>query len=209
MMALAASACRETPVEPGKESTSYRIEGTVTDRYGNAAIGVQVFLYYDYAYVDRNPPPSRSCTVDDSTKPVTVGVFDQHNALRRTLFQGLPPASTFAVAWDHCDSAGVPMPSGVYTVQYLVNGATRASYPVVVDGGQVAVTNGSGKFVVPEENLPVGFYPAPLFTSDSSYFYGNYQITSRVYLAFVTPQDNFSRAVDLLKGQVNVLDVTI
>ncbi len=203
------SGCRDNPVEPVPPVATYRVEGTLSDHYGHAIDGAAVYVNYDYSLVDEGPPPQTSCTVTDTTHAVSVNVYNPADVLCRKLFSGPPPSATFQVLWDHTDSSGVVMPSGVYQVRYESGGVTLASYPVVVDGGQVTTTDLQGRFVIPAANLPIGYYPAALYSSDSSYYFGNYSVSAHVYLTFQTSAQSKTIAVNLVQGEAAVLTVLL
>ncbi len=201
--------CRDNPVEPIPPTATYRVEGTLSDHFGHAIDGAAVFVNYDYSLVDEGPAPETSCTVADSTHIVAVNVYDSGNVLRRKIFSGPAPVGTFRVLWDHADSSGVLMPSGVYSVRYESGGAMLASYPVVVEGGQVSVTDSSGRFSIPAANLPIGYYPAALYSADSAFYFGNYSIASRVYVTVETSAQSKTVAVNLVQGETAVLTVLL
>jgi hypothetical protein len=175
---------RELPYQasPEKPIVGYQIEGYIADRLGVPLKGVRVALWYDFEFVDTLRPPSPSFFVDDSTKIVRVQVFDRSRRVKAVLFEGRSPIGLVEPEWNKRDAFGIPVPSGVYTVDFSLNGVSRASYTVVVDRAVTAVTDSLGHYVIPDENLPVGFYPVPRYSSSDSQFYGNYRITPLVVL---------------------------
>jgi hypothetical protein len=86
------------------------------------------------------------------------------------------------VEWDKKDAFGRLVPSGIYTVEFNLNGVHKASNTVIVDGAVTAVTDSLGHYIIPDQNLPIGFYPVPRYSSYDSEFMGNYSITSLVSL---------------------------
>jgi hypothetical protein len=201
---------REVPFEPTPDQpiNGYQLEGYVTDRLGTPVRGLRIALWYDYGYIDSNDPPPRQFTVSDSTMNLIVSVRDAGGNVRRILFEGHTSVGAHSYSWDQKDSFGDEIPSGVYTVDFSVNGVSKYSYTVIVDGAVSAVTDSLGHYVIPNDLLPVGFYPAPLYGSDDSTFVGNYQITSYVTLEFYLG-GHPSAGVSLTQDQVTRFDYNI
>ena len=189
--------------------SGYRIEGRATDRIGNPVRNVDVRVFYDYEYMDYNAPPTKEYDVPGSTPTVTVVVRNRAGQLIRTLFSGNPPAGPFVIDWDKKDVNGNDVPSSTYSVHYDVNNVSQKSYTVTVDGTIVTRTDTLGRYTVPGDNLPVGYYPVPIFSSSGSTFFGNHRITSLVRLSFVTPSRSRTVSVTLLKDRVTLVDVII
>jgi hypothetical protein len=175
---------RELPFQPSPEQAivGYQIEGYVTDHLGVPLKGVRVGLWYDYEFVDTLQPPSTTFLVDDPSKNVEVRVLDRGQKLIAILIEGRTPLGPLNVVWDKKDAFGRLVPSGVYTVEFNLNGVHKASYTVIVDGAVTAVTDSLGYYSIPDVNLPIGFYPVPLYSSDDSQFIGNYSITPSITL---------------------------
>jgi len=205
---LLMEAC-EREIPPAAEpvtTTGYQIQGFVLDRLGNPVRGLPIALYYDYELVDTGPPPSKIFRASDPSAIVRVTVFDSGNRPLLTLFQGRPPEEgDLEIDWDKKDAFGNPVPSGAYTVEYIVGGQTKMSYPVVVSGNVVATTDTSGHYIIPDQYLPVDFYPVPLYSADSSRYLGNYQITPYMVLEFRLQPSRYA-SVLLTKDQITYLD---
>jgi hypothetical protein len=199
---------RELPYQAPPETpiTGYRIEGYVTDRLGIPLKGVRVAAWYDYDFVDTVRPPSTSFLVDDSTKRVLIRVLDHNSIVRAVLFDGRSATGLLKVEWNKRDAFGYAVPSGVYTVDFSMNGVSRASYPIVVDGAVTTATDSLGHYVIPDENLPIGFYPVPRYSSYDSHFIGNYRITNLIALElYLDPHRGISLSVT--KDQVTRRDI--
>ncbi|MBI3585748.1 MAG: hypothetical protein HY088_01300 [Ignavibacteriales bacterium] len=210
-MIVVVSGCeREIPLALSSEPeiSGYRIEGTLTDRLGNPYRDIPVQLFYDYGSVDSNDPPSKEFQVNDPVKIILVGVYDRKEHLKRILFNGRAERGPFVIVWDQKESNGVPAPSGVYTVRYIVDEQTKKSYPVTVSGNVTARTDSLGKFLIPDDNLPIDFYPVPLYNSDSSVYYGNHRIIPYVVLQFALAENN-SRSIYLHieKNHITRIDI--
>lgn len=210
-MAVVVSGCeREIPIASigDPEISGYRIEGTLTDRLGNPYSGIPVQLFYDYEFVDGNDPPSKAFDVTEPSKIISVGVYDRNDHLKRFLFIGRAERGSFVVLWDQKESNGVLAASGVYTVRYIVDDQVKKSYPVTVSGSITARTDSLGKFTIPDDNLPIDFYPVPLYNSDNSVYYGNHRIIPYVVLQFALAENN-NRSVYLRveKNRVTHIDV--
>lgn len=175
---------RELPFQASAEkpTVGYQIEGFVIDHLGVPLKGVRVAVWYDYEFVDTLQPPSSTFFVNDSTKNILVRVLDRTNKVRATLLEGRFRVGPVNVNWDKRDALGKPVPSGVYTVDFSVNGVSRSSYTIVVDGAITAVTDSVGHYAIPDENLPVGYYPVPLYSPYDSRFIGNHSIASSISL---------------------------
>jgi hypothetical protein len=194
------------PVAEPAATAGYQIEGFVLDALGNPVRGLPIAIYYDFELVDKNPPPSKVYQPSDPAAIVRVTVFDLLNRPLVTLFQGRPPEDGYLeIDWDQEDAFGNPVPSGAYTVQYIVGGQTKMSYPVVVSGNVVTTTDTSGHYIIPNQYLPVGFYPVPLYSADSSSFLGNYQITPYVVLEFRLQTSRYGYVI-LTQDQITRFD---
>jgi hypothetical protein len=144
-----------------KPIAGYQLEGYVTDRLGIPLKGVRVGLWFDYEYVDPTRQTIPPFYVDDSSKVARVQVLSRYKKIVAVLFVGKTNIGNLDTEWDKRDSRGGLVPSGVYTVDFSLNDVSRASYSVVIDGSVTAVTDSLGHYVIPDENLPVGFYPVP------------------------------------------------
>jgi len=197
------------PVAEPAETIGYQIEGFVLDRLGNPVRGLPVAVYYDYEQVDNGPPPSKVFKASDLTAIVRVTVFDSNDRPLVTLYQGRPNADgELEIDWDQQDAFGNPVPSGAYTVEYIVGGQTKMSYPVVVSGNVVATTDTTGRYIIPDQYLPVDFYPVPLYSADSSSYLGNYRITPYVVLEFRLQPSRYGYVI-LTKDQITRLDLKL
>lgn len=205
---LSALACeRDTGIVSSEVISGYRIDGRVVDRIGNPVKNVDVKVFYNYEYVDYNSPPSKEYDVPDPSPTVTVVVRNRNGQNIRTLYSGNPPPGPFLVEWDKKDADSVDAPSGVYSVHYLVNNTTQKSYDIAVEGTLVARSDSLGKYVIPNDNLPVGFYPVPLYNADKTLFYGNHRISSSILLLFSTSARYREVYITVVKDRVTVLDV--
>ena len=186
----------------------YQIEGYVTDKLGIPIKGLKIALWYDLDYIDSNTPPSRQFLVNDTTAIARVVVLDPQNKVRRVLFQGRAKLGFLDFEFDLRDSAGVLLPTGIYTISFSMGGVTKGSYSQVVNGAVTAVTDSLGHYVIPNELLPIGFYPAPIYAGDGVSFIGNYQISPYVYLEFYLPVHR-SALVTLAQDQITRFDYRI
>jgi hypothetical protein len=201
---------RELPYQPSPEQPifGYQIEGYVTDHLGVPLRGVRVGLWYDYELVDTLQPPSIVFVVDDPAKNVEVRVLDRSQKLIAILIEGPSPLGPLNVNWDKKDAFGRLVPSGVYTVEFTLNGVRRASYTVVVDGAVTAVTDSLGHYTIPNQNLPIGFYPVPRYSSYDSQFMGNYSVTSLITLELYLDIHR-GTSVSVTKDQITRYDFVI
>ena len=188
--------------------SGYRLEGYVTDKLGFPIKGLPIALWYDLEYVDSDPTPSRRFVVDDASRIARVVVFDRSNRIRRVVFQGKAPLGVLDYGWDLKDSLGVPVPTGIYRVDFSMDGVLRSSYTQVINGAVTVVTDSLGHYSIPNELLPVGFYPAPQFSSNGSTFLGNFQVSSYVILEFYLSLHR-SASVTLTQDQVTRFDYRI
>jgi hypothetical protein len=201
---------RELPYQPSPDQPTigYQIEGYVTDHLGVPLRGVRVGLWYDYEFVDTLRPPSSAFFVDDPTKNVEVRVLDRYQKLIAILIEGSYPLGLLNVEWDKKDAFGRLVPSGVYTVEFTLNGVRKTSYDVVVDGAVTAVTDSLGHYVIPNMNLPVGFYPVPRYDPYDSQFMGNYSITPLIDLELYLDIHR-ETSVSVTKDQITRYDFVI
>lgn len=184
---IVATGCeRELPFESSVSQpiVGYRVEGYVTDRLGVPVKNVRITLWYDFDPIDDNSPPSRILFVDDPNKSVALRVLDIRDRVIKVLYNGKAPVGELDYAWNKTDSTGKQVPSGVYKMEFRLGGVVRNTYTMIVNGAVSAVTDSLGHYVIPDDNLPVDFSPAPLYSSDGERFVGNYQITPYIVLDF-------------------------
>jgi hypothetical protein len=186
----------------------YQLEGYVTDRLGIPVKGLRIALWYGFDPLDNSTPPSRQFFVDDSNKIARVSVVDLNNRLKRVLYEGRARLGFLDYEWDLRDSLGRLLPTGVYMVKFSMNGISNGSYTVVINGAVTAVTDSLGHYSISNDFLPVGFYPAPRYTSDGTRFLGNYRITPFVVLEFYLTVHR-SVALTLIQDQVTRFDYRI
>jgi len=211
MTVMAAWGCeRELPFEASVDESisGYRVEGYVTDRLGVPMKNVRITLWYDFFSIGNTNPPSRSLVVDDASKPVLLRVLDIQDRVVKVLFSGQAPLGELEYVWNNTDSVGRLVPSGVYKTEFRLGGVVKNSFTVIVNGAVSAVTDSLGHYLIPNENLPVDFSPAPLYSSDGRRFLGNYQITPYILLDFTL---DFPRRVSLTlkKDEITRLDLRI
>ena len=188
--------------------SGYQVEGYVTDKLGIPIKGLKIALWYDLDYIDSDSVPSRKFLVDDTTKIARVVVLDQQHRLRRVLFQGRTELGLLDFGFDLRDSAGVLLPTGIYTISFSMGGVTKGSYTQVINGAVTALTDSLGHYSIPNEALPVGFYPAPVYGANGITFTGNFQVSSFIVLEFYLPAHR-SVSVSLTKDQITRFDYRI
>lgn len=193
---------------PDEPISGYRLEGYVTDRLGIPLKGIRIALWYEFDYIDKSPAPPREFFVDDSTKPVRVKVLDQSKRTIRILFDRRGWLGSLQIEWDKKDSLGKPVPTGIYTVDFTVADVSRGSYLIAVNGAVTTSTDSLGHYSIPNELLPVGFSPVPLYNEESMKFLGNYIVSSFVVLELYLDVHR-SAAITLTKNQVTRFDFRI
>jgi hypothetical protein len=201
---------RELPyMAPAEQPISgYFVEGYVTDRLGIPVKGLKIALRYNLDYIDSNNPPVRQFLVDDSTKVARVAVLDRSNRVRRILFQGRRSVGLLDVDFDLRDSAGALLPTGLYTVSFTLDGVSKGAYTQLVNSSVTTTTDSLGHYAIPDEFLPVGFYPVPVYAGDGVRFIGNYQISSFIVLEFYLPTHK-SAAVTVTQDKITRFDYRI
>lgn len=205
---VAGSGCeREIPVVENQEVTGYRIEGLVTDAQGQPVANVQVKLFYQFEFVDSKPPPAKTYIVPQSNQLIAARVYDYGDRVIRTISSISYPAGPIVIEWDKKDDRGNLVPSGVYWVRYLSGNDVHLRYPVTISGEVATTTNSSGRYVIPAENLPIGFYPVPLYNGDRSQYFGNHRIIPYVGLDFIISNSRKSVSFLLQKDRVTHMDV--
>ena len=209
-LSLALFGCeRDFPIIIGNETEGYQIVGKLTDVLGNPVVQVPIKMYYDFQHVDDNLPASTDFDVTNGAQVIRVRVYDSENRLIRTLYNGVHNVGTMRIVWNKMIAQGVFAPSGVYTVQFIIENEVRKSYPVVVNETITAVTDTSGAFEFSDKHLPVGFYPVPLYSSDNSQYYGQFRITNVVALEFITEATTKAVLVSLSKGTISRVNVIL
>ncbi|MBI2620086.1 MAG: hypothetical protein HYW57_08405 [Ignavibacteriales bacterium] len=156
---------REIPLSTDTEPINgFRIEGTVSDGLGRPLAQVQIRLFYEFIFESNTPEPSRSYALRASSESVEVRVVDASNRIIRTVFSGLVTDSVITVLWDGRLADGSEAAGGKYTVQYHAGGSERASYVVLVHGTVSATSDVNGRFIIPQESLPLAQTGIPLYS---------------------------------------------
>ena len=186
----------------------YQIAGYVTDKLGTPVKGLRIALWYDFDYVESNTPPVRKFVVDDSSKTARVVVLDRQNRLRRVIYQGRAKLGLLEFEFDFRDSTGVLLPTGIYTISFSMDGIVKGSYIRAINGAVTVVTDSLGHYSIPNDLLPIGLYPVPLYAGDGDTFIGNYEISSYVVLEFYLPVHH-SASVTLTQDQITRFDYRI
>ncbi len=194
-------------VPPPEPINGYQLEGYVTDKLGIPIKNLPIALWLQFDYVDGNPP-SRTITVDNSSVVSLVRVLNQKSRVMKVLYQSKAPLGTLDLTWDQKDSLGNPAPTGIYTVEFREGGLFKSSYITVVNGNISAVTDSLGHYTITNDLLPIGYYPAPLYSNDETTFIGNFQVSTDVVLEFILSPHR-SAAATLTQNQVTRLDFSI
>jgi hypothetical protein len=201
---------RELPymVQADQPINGYRVEGYVTDRLGLPVKGLKIALWYDLDYIDSNNPPIRQFLVDDAAKLARVVVLDQQNRVRRVMFEGRRAAGVLDIDFDLRDSAGALLPTGIYTIKFTMDGVVKGAYTQIINGAVTAATDSLGHYIIPNELLPVEYYPVPIYAGDGQRFIGNYQVSSYIVLEFYLPYHR-SATVPLTQDKITRFDYRI
>ncbi len=198
---------RQIPILESPSISGYEVQGTVTDQLGNPIPNVQVYVDYDWETNYNDTSATRTYFVSDPTAFVSADVVDWSGRIVRILASPRQRYGAFEVSWNGKDTTGTLVPSGLYYVQYLVNGVATFAYSQLVTGGQVATTDDQGHYTVLPPNLPVdstaNFY---FFPADSSYG-ANLLVLSDVVLTYTYPNhyQQIQRRLD--KNLVTIVNV--
>ncbi len=212
LLAVGALFSCERPTVDEVESVpvvGYQISGRIVDRFGVPMEGVDIYPYYDLTYVSSDTAPTREYTIRDSVTFVSMMVLDARDSVVRSLGEGLYAPGNILATWDRKDDGGGDVPSGVYRVCYRVGGEIAAAYAVLVEGTLTARSDASGAFTLWDYELPMGFSPVPLYSRDSTMYYGLYAITDVVVLDLVTPSRVHSIAVRPVKDRVTTVPLVL
>lgn len=207
LLGLSLGCDRQIPLpDENPRIIGYEVQGTVTDQIGNPISNVAVFLDYITNLVGPDTTVTRRYFVPDSSVPVQTIVVNWTKKVIRVLTAPQHYFGWYQELWDGKDSTGSVPPSGIYYVEYLVDGTVKFSYNQLVSGGQVAKTDTNGQYTVPIQYLPVDSASVPYFSSYDSSYVGNLLITSDVILTFqyLTHVQQVERSLN--KGQVAIVD---
>ena len=191
------------------EIQGYMIMGKLSDRIGNPLKEIAVSVIYDYIFVDDHAPPIKTYQVEQGSDTVVVQVVDRKGFPLRVLFRDQISSGPLTVEWDRKDAAGNIAPSSVYHVQYLIRNEVRHSYPVTISGTVVTYSDSLGQFTIPDDNLPIDFYPVPLSSSDGSRYLGNHRIIPYVTLRFTAEGINNGAYLSLIKNEIKRIEIKI
>lgn len=206
-LALLAS-CREIlPVEQEENFTGYQINGNVTNQSGTPIPNVIVMLYYDEQKISNTQTDTTVAFVTDTNQIVTIQVFSIKEILVRTLFTNkmrIGPVPRFS--WDGLNNDGVKVSSGFYLIRYKIDMAVVKESPVVIDGNMSARTDSDGRFVIPNEHLPVN-KTYDKYSQDT--FLGTFLIGSTVVLDLISGTTVKTGRVYLKKDQITKVSITM
>ncbi len=198
---------RPIPIQESPTIRGYEVQGTVTDQLGNPIPDVQVFVDYSCETIYTDSSLTRTYIVTDPSATVSANVVDWSGRVVRVLAGPRQHSGPYTALWDGTDSTGAVPPSGIYYVQYLVNGAVRFTYGQLVSGGRVATTDAQGFYTIPLQNLPIDSSSVPLFSQYDSSYVGNLLVTNYVALTYTYPNhfQQIGRSLD--NGQVSIVNV--
>ncbi len=185
---LLVSGCdRQLPPYDGQPIDGYQIQGKVTDRIGNPIPGVAVLLDYTASVFYPDTIISRRYFVNDSSAPVYAVAADINNRIVMVITNPRKVLGWFQATWNSNDSTGNTVPSGIYHIQYIINGQVVYSYDQLVSGGRVAVTDPQGRYTITGRYLPIDSTSVPYFSPYDSSYVGNLHVSDDVILTFVYP----------------------
>ncbi|MFH0991772.1 MAG: hypothetical protein V1799_17325 [bacterium] len=205
---FALSGCeREIPVASSNSSTQgYRIEGFILDGMGKPLSRVPIRLSYFIDFVDTLNRPSRFF-VTDTTAIIRVAAYTMENQLLKILFQGRAVKGEFKAGWDETDSLNAPVLNGVYTIQYFIGTTKKYADTVLINSHIVTQTDSIGYYVIPQQLLPMGYFPIPILNSSGKWI-GRGEIAPYVRLdLLLNPEHRLY--VDVKKDRVTRYDVRI
>jgi len=205
---LLTTSCREIIyVDEVEKISGYQINGSVTNQSGTPLPNVNVLLYYDEEKISNSPVDTAVAVVTDTNQIITVQVFSVGNILVRTLFSDkmrIGPVPRFS--WDGLNDKGAEVASGFYLIRYKIDTMLVKESPLVIEGKLSARTDSDGRFVIPNENLPVGKTYDKYFQNT---FQGVYLIGSSVVLELVSGNSVKTGRVYLKKDVITKVNVTM
>jgi hypothetical protein len=198
---------RQLPVADNQPISGYQIQGKVTDRIGNPIPNVSVLLDYNASIVYLDTIITRRYFVTDTSAPIQAVAANLENRIIMVITHPQKVFGWFQATWNGNDSTGNTAPSGIYHIQYIMNGQVVYSYDQLISGGQVAVTDVFGRYTIPGRFLPIDSSSVPYFSSYDSSYVGNLHISDDVVLTFVYPP-RFRQVEQVLnEGLVTFIDV--
>ncbi len=202
------TSCREIIIVDDVEKIyGYQINGSVTNQSGTSLPNVKVRLYYDEKRISNSPLDTVLAIVTDTNKIVTVQVFSVSKILVRTIFSGkMKPGVVPRYLWDGLNDKGIEAASGYYLIRYTFDTAVVKESPVVISGKLTSQTDLSGRFIIGNENLPVGKTYDKYIQNT---FQGVYLIGSSVILELVYGSAVKTGRVNLKKDVITKVDVTM
>ncbi len=207
ILSLLSGCERQVPFIDTLPISGYEIQGKVTDRIGNPMPNVAVYLDFIVAPYYTDTVLTRKYFVPDTADPIQAVVADQSNTIVKVLTIPRKVSGWFQATWGGTDSTGNIMSSGIYHIQYLIDGMVVFSYDQLVGGGRVAATDVYGRYTIPSKFLPIASTSVPWFSVyDSSYIY-NLQVSNEVILTFEYSPRVKQLPATLDSGFVNFVDV--
>lgn len=205
---LLITSCREIIlVDEVEKISGYQINGSVTNQSGTPLANVNVRLYYDEKRISYSPADTVIAVVTDTNRIATVQVFSVSDILVRTLFSGKMRLGVVPrYSWDGRNDKGIEVASGYYLIRYKFDTVVVKESPVVIDGKLTAQTDSSGRFVIRNENLPVGKTYDKYIQNT---FQGEYLIGSSVILELISGSSVKTGRVNIKKDVITKVNVTM
>jgi len=186
MLCFAAVSCREIePYYDPEYVQGYQVSGILTSSNGIPIDSAGVQLNYYFRYYSDEPVDTAEAIVNDSSQFIDVSVYTKEHVFLKTLYSGRAgfTGPIPYVYWDGKDSQGVSMPSGKYLLRYEIDSVFIKYSTTILQGQISAVTDSWGRFVIPNEYLPVGEIFNIYYLSGQ--YYITYQVEPRIALVFI------------------------
>ncbi|MBA4311558.1 MAG: hypothetical protein C0417_02900 [Chlorobiaceae bacterium] len=210
-ISLLVFSCRdiESPSELGNIN-GYEVRGKVATTNGIPIESVQVSLYYYYEYISDKQLDTVEIIITDTMQVLDITVLSNKLKEVRKIFSGrwktLGPVQH--IYWNGRDDNNNPVPSGLYYMVFTLDSVVVKQNNMIIEGHGTTVTDYYGRFILPNENLPVG----AVFDaySDDGNFYGVLKVEPKIALILNKRQSVATyESIQLMKNTITSLVLTL
>lgn len=204
-----AISCREIiPFDDSDSITGYQINGLVTNASGTPLADVSVFLSYEYVRISSTPIDTIVVVVVKDSSLVSIDALSEKKTVIRNLFTGWRRTGPIPrYTWSGEISNNVFVPPGYYFIRYSIDSEIKKEVPITVERTKTASTDSVGKFIIPNQNLPVNKIIERYDTSDR--YLGTYTVTEAVFLELYHGSTYRRGRVDLKKDVITRVSITM
>ncbi len=201
--------CREIiPFDDSDSITGYQINGLVTNASGTPLANVNVFLSYEYVRISSTPIDTIVVVVVKESSLVSIDALSEKKTVIRNLFHGWRHTGPLPrYTWSGEIANNVFVPPGYYFIRYSIDSEIKKEVPITIERTKATSTDSLGKFIIPNQNLPVNKIIDRYDTSGR--YLGTYRITEWVFLELYHGTIYRRGRVELQKDKITRVSITM